>query len=167
MKVEIKQGSVVYADVDVIVNAANEGLQAGGGVCGAIFQAAGYDKLQKECNAIGGCKTGHAVLTNGYKLNKHIIHAVGPIYRSDNDAYKLRDTFLNTLILADGNGFQSIGLVPISTGIFGYPIDKAAKIAIDTILSFKAENLKTCYIYCYTDNEYSVFTKTLSELSSR
>ena len=166
MKVEIKKGSVVYADVDVIVNAANENLQAGGGVCGAIFKAAGYDKLQRECDAIGGCKTGHAVLTNGYNLNKHIIHAVGPRYKSDADAIKLKDTFTNSLILADSNNFKSIGIIPISTGIFNYPLDKAAKISINAILSFKAENLEICYIYCFGDNEYNVFTKTLKKLTN-
>ena len=159
MKLEIRKGSVVYADAEVIVNAANEGLQAGGGVCGAIFQAAGYDKLQRECNAIGGCRTGHAVLTNGYNLNKHIIHAVGPVYHSDADAGKLKGAFVNSLILADGNGFRSIALIPISTGIFGYPLDKAAKIAIDAILSFKADNLEICYIYCYSDREYNMFSQ--------
>lgn len=164
MKLEIRKGSVVYADAEVIVNAANEGLQAGGGVCGAIFQAAGYDKLQRECNAIGGCAKGHAVLTNGYDLKKHIIHAVGPVYHSDADAGKLNGAFVNSLIIADSNGFKSIALVPISTGIFHYPLDKAAKIAIDAVLSFNAENLEICYIYCYSDNEYNVFLKTLNSI---
>lgn len=163
MKLEIRKGSVVYADAEVIVNAANQGLQAGGGVCGAIFEAAGYEKLQRECDAIGGCRTGHAVLTNGYNLNKHIIHAVGPVYRSDADARFLKSAFVNSLILADGNGFHNIALIPISTGIFGYPLDKAAKISIDAILSFQAENLEICYIYCYSDREYDVFTQTLRE----
>ena len=160
MKLEIRKGSVVYADAEVIVNAANEGLQAGGGVCGAIFQAAGYEKLQRECDAIGGCRTGHAVLTNGYKLKKHIIHAVGPVYHSDADAGKLKGAFVNSLILADSNGFKSIALVPISTGIFGYPLDKAAKIAVDAVRAFHAENLEICYIYCYSDREYDVFLQT-------
>ncbi|MGN0822901.1 MAG: macro domain-containing protein [Candidatus Gallimonas sp.] len=167
MKLTIKRGSVVYADAEVIVNAANEDLQAGGGVCGAIFQAAGYDKLQRECDAIGGCRTGHAVLTNGYQLKKHVIHAVGPVYHSDADAGKLKGAFVNSLILADGNGFKSIALVPISTGIFHYPLDKAAKIAIDAVLSFKAENLENCYIYCYSEKEYSVFSQTLNNLGNR
>lgn len=164
MKLEIRKGSVVFAEADVIVNAANEGLQAGGGVYGAIFQAAGHDKLQRECNAIGGCKTGHAVLTNGYNLNKHIIHAVGPRYHSDADAGKLKGAFVNSLILADSNNFKSIALIPISTGIFGYPLDKAAKIAVDAVLSFNAESLEICYIYCYSDREYNVFLQTLNRL---
>lgn len=164
MKLEIRKGSVVYADADVIMNAANDRLQAGGGVCGAIFQAAGYDELQRECDAIGGCRTGHAVLTNGYKLKKHIVHAVGPVYHSDADADKLKSAFLNSLILADSNGFKSIALVPISTGIFGYPIDKAAKIAIDVVESFKPINLERCYMYCYSERDYWAFSLALNNL---
>lgn len=163
MKLEIRKGSVVFADAEVIVNAANEGLQAGGGVCGAIFQAAGYKQLQRECNAIGGCRTGHAVLTNGYGLKKHIIHAVGPVYQNSADAGKLKGAFVNSLILADVNGFKSIALVPISTGIYGYPLDKAAKIAVDAVRAFEAENLEICYIYCYADKEYDVFLRTFHE----
>ncbi|MGN0814518.1 MAG: macro domain-containing protein [Candidatus Coproplasma sp.] len=163
MKLEIKSGSVLDSDAEVIVNAANRGLQAGGGVCGAIFQAAGRQKLQRECNAIGGCETGHAVLTNGYDLNRHVIHAVGPVYHGDQDAPLLESAFLNSLILADSNNFKSIALVPISTGIYGYPLDKAAKIAIDTVLSFQAENLEICYIYCYSYAEYKAFSYALSQ----
>ncbi|MGN0797142.1 MAG: macro domain-containing protein [Christensenellales bacterium] len=162
MLLQIKKGSVLEADADVIVNAANEQLQAGGGVCGAIFKAAGHAELQRECDAIGGCKTGHAVLTNGYRLGKHIIHAVGPQYRGTlDDAKKLRDTFLNCLIIADSNGFKSIALVPISAGIYGFPLDKCALIAIKTILSFQADNIEECYIYCYSDKEYEVFCQAL------
>lgn len=167
MKLEIRRGSVVYADADVIVNAANERLKAGGGVCGAIFQAAGHDKLQRECDAIGGCRTGHAVLTNGYDLKKHIIHAVGPVYHSDADSEKLKGAFVNSLILADVNAFKSIALIPISTGIYGYPIDKAAKIAIDSVLSFDAENLEVCYIYCYSSSDYDLFLKTLADVEKK
>lgn len=92
MKLEIIKGSVVDSKCDVIVNAANEGLQAGGGVCGAIFSAAGFSKLQRECNAIGWCKTGHAVMTNGYNLKaKHIIHA-GDVYMMKADTYDIDAT---------------------------------------------------------------------------
>lgn len=162
MNLEIVKGSVVHADVDVIVNAANKYLKAGGGVCGAIFSSAGYQELQAECNAIGGCLVGHAVMTNGYKLKaKHIIHAVGP---SDGDETKLREAFLNTLVIADSNNFKTIGLVPISTGIFGFPLKKCASIAIDVISQFKVKSLQTCYMYCYQDDEYDVF---INELDSQ
>ena len=162
MQLAIKKGSVVYADAEVIVNAANDRLQAGGGVCGAIFQAAGRAELQRECDAIGGCKTGHAVLTNGYRLGKHIIHAVGPQYSGDPlDDARLKNAFLNSLILADSNGFKSIALVPISVGIYGFPLDRCALIAIKTILSFHADNIEECYIYCYSDKEYQAFCQAL------
>ena len=161
MKLEIKKGSVVYADADVIINAANSQLLAGSGVCGAIFQAAGHKKLQEECNAIGYCKTGHAVMTNGYNLKaKHIIHAVGP---TDGNPIKLREAFHNSLVIADNNNLKSIAMVPISSGIYGFPINQCADIAIDEILSFKANSLNICYMYCYNDNEYQVFEETLKK----
>lgn len=165
MELEIKQGSVITADVDAIVNSANEELCEGGGVCGAIFQASGRKELQKECNAIGGCRTGHAVLTNGYKLKKYIIHAVGPIYNNDNDAKTLKSAITNALCLADCYKFKSIGLVPISTGIFGYPILKASKIIIQAVRSFKPKYLKTCYLYCYTHEEFQVFKDTYNKIN--
>ena len=165
MKLEIRYGSVVYADCDVIVNAANEGLKAGGGVCGAIFDAAGKIELQRECDAIGYCKTGHAVMTNGYNLKaKHIIHAVGP---QDKDPRKLKMVFYNCLVLADSNNLESIGLIPISTGIFGFPIDQCADIAIKTILNFNSKSLKKCYMYCYNKSDYDLFIEKLSELNKQ
>lgn len=159
MELKIIKGSVVFSDCDAIVNAANERLQGGSGVCGAIFQAAGWNDLQLECNAIGGCRTGYAVMTNGYKLKaKHIIHAVGP---QDEDAGKLKGAFKNSLVIADSNNLKTIGMVPISAGIFGFPIDRCADIAVRVILDFKPKSLKTCYMYCYTDNEYIEFCKAL------
>ena len=161
MKLKIVKGSVVYSDCDVIINAANEGLQAGSGVCGAIFQAAGFQELQNECNAIGWCKTGHAVMTNGYNLKaKHIIHAVGP---TDGNAGKLKGAFYNSLIIADSNNLKTIGMVPISSGIFGFPIDQCADIAVRVILAFKAKSLQTCFMYCYNDTEYQEFVKALAK----
>lgn len=161
MKLEIVKGSVVFADVDVIVNAANEHLQAGGGVCGAIFQEAGLRELQAECNAIGYCRTGHAVITNGHNLKvKNIIHAVGP---TNGNSVKLRSAFYNSLVLAESNKLKTIGMVPISSGIFGFPIEECAEIAISVILNFKAKNLETCYMYCYNDYEYQVFVNELNK----
>ena len=105
-------------------------------------------------------------MRNGYKLKaKKIIHAVGPIYRNDNDAIKLKAAFHNALVLADSNGYKSIGLVPISTGIYCFPLIKAAAIAINEILQFKAKNLDNCLIYWYQDQEYDVFMNTLKTLT--
>ena len=160
MKLEIVNGSVVYAPVDVIVNAANERLLAGSGVCGAIFAAAGHNELQRECNAIGKCLTGHAVMTNGYKLKaKKIIHAVGP---RDGNEEDLKSAFYNSLVLADSNNYKTIGLVPISTGIFGFPIEKCAEIAVRVILNYKAKSLDTCYMYCYDETGYKEFLNALN-----
>ena len=161
MKLELVHSSVVYAKCDAIVNAANDRLQGGSGVCGAIFNAAGWNELQAECNAIGGCKTGHAVMTNGYKLKaKHIIHAVGP---SDGDEEKLRRAFYNVLVIADSNNFKTIGLVPISTGIYGFPLRKCAEIAIKVVDEFNPKSLEKCYMYCYGDDEYQTFEDVLSQ----
>ncbi len=161
MELKIVKGSVIYAECDAIVNAANNMLQGGAGVCGAIFQAAGWDKLQAECNAIGGCKTGHAVMTNGYKLKaKHIIHAVGP---QDGNAEKLKSAFYNSLVLADSNNLKTIGMVPIAAGIYEFPLAYCANIAIKVILEYNAKSLQTCYMYCYRDNEYQEFIEALSK----
>ena len=161
MKLEIVKGSVVYAKCDAIVNAANSGLQGGAGVCGAIFSSAGWNELQEECNAIGGCRTGHAVMTNGYKLKaKHIIHAVGP---DDGNEEKLRQAFYNVLVIADSNNLKTVALVPISTGIYGFPLHKCAQIAIKVVDEFKPKSLEHCYMYCYGDGEYQTFEYVLSQ----
>ena len=161
MKLEIVKGSVVYAKCDAIVNAANSGLQGGAGVCGAIFSSAGWDELQEECNAIGGCRTGHAVMTNGYKLKaKHIIHAVGP---DDGNEEKLKQAFYNVLVIADSNNLKTVGLVPISTGIYGFPLHKCAEIAIKVVDEFKPKSLQHCYMYCYGDGEYQTFEYVLGQ----
>ena len=161
MKLEIVKGSVVYAKCDAIVNAANSGLQGGAGVCGAIFSSAGWNELQEECNAIGGCRTGHAVMTNGYKLKaKHIIHAVGP---DDGNEEKLRQAFYNVLVIADSNNLKTVALVPISTGIYGFPLHKCAQIAIKVVDEFKPKSLEHCYMYCYGDGEYQTFECVLGQ----
>ncbi|MDD5933015.1 MAG: macro domain-containing protein, partial [bacterium] len=99
--------------------------------------------------------TGHAVMTNGYNLKaKHIIHAVGP---RDQNPYDLKHAFYNALVIADSNNLKSIGMVPISAGIFGFPIDQCASIALKVITSFKPKSLSEVRIYCYSQNEYQVF----------
>ena len=161
MKLELVHSSVVYAKCDAIVNAANSGLQGGAGVCGAIFSSAGWNELQEECNAIGGCRTGHAVMTNGYKLKaKHIIHAVGP---DDGNEEKLRQAFYNVLVIADSNNLKTVALVPISTGIYGFPLHKCAQIAIKVVDEFKPKSLEHCYMYCYGDGEYQTFEYVLGQ----
>ena len=158
-KITVLRGSVVFADTDAIVNAANSALQAGGGVCGAIFQQAGHAKLKAACDALGGCPTGSAVITPGFGCKaKYIVHAVGPIYRGrPEDAQLLASAYRSCLDRAEEKGLASIGLCSISTGIFGYPLQDAARIAVDTLRSYPAKSLRDIRIYCFGAQEYEVF----------
>jgi len=131
--IEIRKISITELDTDAIVNAANEGLWAGGGVCGAIFRAAGYEQLQDACDAIGHCDTGSAVITPGFNLKaKYIIHAVGPRWSggSHGEPELLYSAYYKSLQLALENGCRSIGFPLISAGIFGYPLQGAWQTAV-------------------------------------
>ena len=143
MPFKIIHGDITEINVDVVVNAANTSLKMGGGVCGSIFRAAGAEKLQKECDEIGGIDTGQAVITNAYNLPaKYIIHTAGPIYNggSEGEEILLRDCYLNSLNLAKENKCRSIAFPLISSGIYGYPKDEALAVAKDSIKSFLLEN---------------------------
>jgi O-acetyl-ADP-ribose deacetylase (regulator of RNase III) len=131
--VELIRGDIVEQDVDAIVNAANRSLLGGGGVDGAIHRAAGPELLA-ECRALGGCPTGDARITSGYRLKaRHVIHAVGPVYqRREQDAVLLASAYRSSLRLASQNGLKSLAFPAISTGIYGYPLDQAAPIALRT-----------------------------------
>ena len=133
--VSIQKIGITEIYVDAIVNAANDGLQAGGGVCGAIFKAAGYTKLQNACNAIGHCPTGSAVITDGFQSKaKYIIHAVGPRYKDGKHGEDklLRGAYQKSLQLAVQNGCHSIAFPLISAGIFGYPVENASRVEISS-----------------------------------
>ena len=140
-KIEIRKVSITSVGTDAIVNAANEGLWAGGGVCGAIFDAAGSAQLAKACNAIGHCDTGSAVITPGYKLSRYIIHAVGPQWGRDEEKVKkqLYGAYQAALKLAVQNGCASIGFPLISAGIFGVPADIAWRKAIQACAEFDGD----------------------------
>ena len=140
--ITIRKTSITDLDTDAIVNAANEDLWAGGGVCGAIFRAAGYDQLEAACDEIGHCDTGSAVITPGFNLKaKHIIHAVGPIWYGggNGESEKLYGAYRTSLELAFGNGCCSIGFPLISSGIYGYPKEEAWKVAIRACRDFLKE----------------------------
>ena len=141
--IAIRKIGITDLDTDAIVNAANEDLWAGGGVCGAIFRAAGHEKLQAACDAIGHCDTGSAVITPGFDLKaKYIIHTVGPVWRDGNhrEPQLLYGAYYKSLELAVVNGCHSIGFPLISAGIFGYPKDKAWRKAIQACNDFFKKN---------------------------
>ena len=138
---ELQQGDITQLDVDAIVNAANTSLLGGGGVDGAIHRAAGKGLL-KECRAIGGCPTGEARITGGYNLAaRHVIHTVGPVYSGNpKDKTLLTGCYQSSLQLAADSGLASIAFPAISCGVYGYPIEKACKIAVDTTCGFIKSN---------------------------
>jgi O-acetyl-ADP-ribose deacetylase (regulator of RNase III) len=137
--VELIQGNIVEQDVDAIVNAANSSLLGGGGVDGAIHHAAGPELLA-ECRTLGGCPTGQARITNGYRLKaRHVIHTVGPIYHSQpRDAELLSSAYLSSLQLASRHNIRTIAFPSISTGAYGYPLAEAAPIALRTVRDYLA-----------------------------
>lgn len=137
--IKIQKIGITDLDTDAIVNAANDGLWAGGGVCGAIFRAAGHRKLEAACDAIGHCDTGSAVITPGFDLKaKYIIHAVGPVWHGgkQGEPKLLYGAYRRSLELAAEHGCRSIGFPLISAGIFGYPADKAWRKALQACLDF-------------------------------
>jgi O-acetyl-ADP-ribose deacetylase (regulator of RNase III) len=135
--IELLQGNIVDQDVDAIVNAANSSLLGGGGVDGAIHRAAGPELLA-ECRTLGGCPTGESRMTKGYMLQaRHVIHAVGPVYRGRGDeAILLASAYRSSMELAAQHGLASIAFPAISTGVYAYPLDEAARIALQTVKTF-------------------------------
>ena len=136
-KLEVRQGDITKLKVDAIVNAANTSLLGGGGVDGAIHRAAGKG-LVDECRTLGGCPTGEARITGGYNLAaRHVIHTVGPVYSGKpRDKALLTGCYQNSLQLAADNDLTSIAFPAISCGVYGYPIEEACKIAVDTTCAF-------------------------------
>jgi O-acetyl-ADP-ribose deacetylase (regulator of RNase III) len=140
VQIEAVQGDITTASVDAIVNAANSALQRGGGVCGAIFAAAGPE-LDRACAAIGGCATGDAVVTPGFALPaRWIVHTVGPVWHGggSGEPELLASCYRRSLAVAHGAGATSIAFPAISTGIFGYPARDAAEIAVETLRTASA-----------------------------
>jgi O-acetyl-ADP-ribose deacetylase (regulator of RNase III) len=150
-RLAIAEGDITKLDVDAIVNAANESLLGGGGVDGAIHRAAGPELLA-ECRTLGGCPTGEARITKGYKLKaRHVIHTVGPVWSGGGRGEErlLASCYRNSLRLARDNRLKTVAFPAISTGVYRFPPDRAAEIAVETTAAFLAsEKLPERVIFC-------------------
>ena len=174
---DLQRLSVIQADitaqddVDAIVNAANESLQRGGGVCGAIHAAAG-PRLAALCNDIGRCRTGEAVATPAFDLPcRYVIHAVGPVWGADGGEREdelLASCYRESLRIADDLGCASIAFPSISTGIYGFPIDRAAAVALRALRDGLAEypEIRDARMVCFSGDDLEVYEAALSDLAT-
>ena len=166
-RVELIQGDITRLQVDAIVNAANRSLLGGGGVDGAIHRAAGPELLA-ACRSLGGCETGEARITCGYKLPAHyVIHAVGPVYQgSKEDAHFLAACYNHSLELAVERKLESIAFPAISCGIYGYPIAAACAVALETTCAFLAAHPRPSRVLFtfFAAADYQVYAEQLEQL---
>jgi O-acetyl-ADP-ribose deacetylase (regulator of RNase III) len=165
---ELMQADITVLDVDAIVNAANRSLLGGGGVDGAIHRAAG-PQLLAECRTLGGCATGEAKITRGYRLTaRHVIHTVGPVHSgTPRDAELLAAAVRNSLRLADEHHLTSIAFPAISTGAYGYPLREAASVILSTIIAYLngPTGLDRVIVCLYDRRAFDVFHNSLTQLS--
>jgi O-acetyl-ADP-ribose deacetylase (regulator of RNase III) len=162
---EVLDGDITEMETDAIVNAANAQLVLGGGVAGAIRKKGG-PAIQEECNKIGGTYVGRAAITTGGNLKaKYVIHAVGPRMGKGNEDEKLKNATFNSLKMADDNNLKSIAFPAISTGIFGFPIDRCAEIMLQTTADYlKGQTELEKVVFClYGRDSYDVFEKQLKK----
>ncbi|WP_299120139.1 O-acetyl-ADP-ribose deacetylase [uncultured Winogradskyella sp.] len=169
MKIQVIKGDITKIEVDSIVNAANSSLLGGGGVDGAIHRAGGSQILD-ECRDIrnrqGKCKTGEAVITTAGKLPaKKVIHTVGPVYnggkRLEKEKQDLSNCYLNSIKLAEEFNLKSIAFPNISTGIYRFPKDLAAEIAVEIVSSYKSSTIEDVIFVCFDDENYQIYKELL------
>jgi O-acetyl-ADP-ribose deacetylase (regulator of RNase III) len=170
-RIDIIQGDITTLAVDAIVNAANQSLLGGGGVDGAIHRAAG-PKLLAECRTLGGCPTGQAKITAGHDLPaKHVIHTVGPVWhggtRAEDDL--LTSCYRNSLAVAEQHGCRSAAFPSISTGAYGFPIDRASRIALREIAAFlrKSRVVEKVTVVCFGERDLDVYRVAMAELGAK
>jgi len=167
LKIELHKGDITKLNVDAIVNAANTSLLGGGGVDGAIHSAAGTELLEYN-KKLGGCPTGEAKISPGFKLPaKFIIHTVGPVWNGgkNNEDKLLANCYKNSLKLAVENDIKTIAFPSISTGVYRFPVERAAKIAVKEVKEFLEKNLsieKVIFV-CFDDRTYDVYNKILEK----
>lgn len=167
--IELQQGDITRVAVDAIVNAANSRLAGGGGVDGAIHRAGGPE-IMAACRALGSCPTGGAVITTAGSLNaRYVIHAVGPVYRNGTHAEPelLANAYRACLQLACSHGVTSMAFPSISTGVYGYPIEKAAPIALGTVMRHLQESssLELVVFVLFSAGDYAVYAQTLAGMT--
>jgi len=168
-RLEARRVNIVTLDVDAIVNAANTTLLGGGGVDGAIHRAAGPELLA-QCRTLGGCPTGGAKITNGYKLPaRHVIHTVGPVWNGGGagEPALLASCYRESLKLAAAHGLRTIAFPAISCGAYGYPLREAVKIAVRECASFAASNALPCEIIfaCFDDTTRTAYDEEIAMLA--
>lgn len=166
--IELLQGDITEQDTEAIVNAANRTLLGGGGVDGAIHRAAG-PQLLSECRTLGGCETGDAKITRGYKLKaRHVIHTVGPVYHSAGKKAPelLARCYRRSLEVASANNLKSIAFPSISTGAYGYPLWEAAPIALKTVADYlnSQEGIQTVRFVLFGQEAYEAYEEALKDL---